>query len=192
MELTQEQSDMVELFDDLGMTMEAIDFAEECNGNKCGGGSKVKENEEVEESGVTKARNKVLSTAYDIGDGIDDIIEDSPVGPVRNKVSKAINPLGHDQGKSNKKEREQLRKKKKSIWANESLLDRIPYGSVKESVNFFKLTQNGLTPANEAAINDRIAMLDNILASEGQAIPTTESFDPSLEFGLDDIMLDLQ
>ena len=200
-ELTQEQSDMVELLDDLGMTMEATEFIEECNGN-CSGGKKsvvkekdTKEDEEVEESGITKARNKVLSTGYDIADGIDDVIDKSPLGPPRKKISQAINPLGYDQGQSNKKEREQLRKKKKSIWStkecNESTIAQIPDGSVSEVNNFFKLTQNGLTSANEAAINDRIALLDRIIGTESNPPTAIEAFDPNFDLGMDDLLMEL-
>lgn len=188
-ELTEEQAAMEELLDDMGMTMEAIEFAEECKGKNCGGGS----NEDDVEEGAKQVRNKVLSTAYDIGDGISDVIDSTPVGPAIDKVHSAVNPVSYDHKKSTRKDRDAMRKKKSNVWAKEcgdskmeSMLARIPEGSVSETANFFKNTSEGLTKANESAVNGVISQLDEVLGTTNT--PTKESsldFDPDLDFGLE-------
>jgi hypothetical protein len=191
-ELTEEQTAMEELLDDMGMTMEAIEFAEECKGKNCGGGS---DDEDLVTEGAKKVRDKVLSTAYDIGDGISDVLDKTPVGPAIDKVHSTVNPVSYDHKKSNRKDRDAMRKKKSNVWAKEcgdskmeAMLARIPEGSVAETANFFKNTSEGLTKANESAVNDVISKLDAIIGATNNLVPAQESsldFDPGLDFGLE-------
>ena len=171
--LTEEQAAMVDLLDDLGMGIEAYEFAEEC-GKKCSGGGEGTEQEADDEEAIgesaKKVRNKVIGTMYDIGDGIDDVISKTPIGPVRDTIHSTINPVSFDQAKSNRKERDQWRKKKKSVWAKEnedpemeSMLARIPLGSVSETVNFFNATKDGITNKNIKMVNESINLVDSII-----------------------------
>ena len=159
-ELTEEQAAMESLLDDMGMTMEAIEFAEECKGKNCGGGS----DDEVEEG----LKKKVSDKIDDISDGISDF------GNSAKKKIKSLKPGG---GKKATKE---------CGPEMESMLARIPEGSVSETANFFKNTSEGLTKANESVVNGVISQLDAVLGITNT--PTKESsldFDPDLDFGLE-------